>query len=110
MSENRRDMSERDSRMESASSAFTASTAVNPASSTISTARIRSTISSSTTRTFGGMVGDVMTDLVLKRKAVDDQVINSRRTPVLSIRGRSERMKRTRDLVLTIQLLQKYGT
>ena len=35
-----------------ASSALTASTAVNPASSTMSTARMRSTISSSTTRTF----------------------------------------------------------
>src|SRR3954462_3877677 len=52
MSENSSEMSERDSRMASASSALTASTAVKPASSTISTARIRNTISSSTTRTF----------------------------------------------------------
>src|SRR3954452_1326415 len=46
-------MSERDSRMEMALSALTASTGQKPASSTISTARMRSTISSSTTRTFG---------------------------------------------------------
>src|SRR5947209_1559791 len=52
MSENSSEMSERDSRMASASSALTACTAVKPASSTISTARIRNTISSSTTRTF----------------------------------------------------------
>src|SRR3954454_9676164 len=63
MSEKRSDISERDSRMESASSALTASTALKPASSTISTARIRSTISSSTTRTFGGIEADVMTGL-----------------------------------------------
>ena len=44
-------------RMARASSALTASTAVNPASSTMSTARMRRTISSSTTSTF---VGDVM--------------------------------------------------
>src|SRR6476619_4688582 len=54
ISENSSEMSQRDSRMESASSALTASTAVNPASSTMSTARMRRTISSSTTRTFGG--------------------------------------------------------
>src|SRR3954449_13565272 len=52
MSEKSSEMSERTSRMESASSALTASTAVNPASSTMSTARMRNTISSSTTRTF----------------------------------------------------------
>src|SRR3954452_15175153 len=52
MSENSSEMSDRDSRMASASSALTAWTAVKPASSTISTARIRNTISSSTTRTF----------------------------------------------------------
>src|SRR5205807_8223506 len=52
MSENSSEMSERDSRMASASSALTASTAVKPASSTMSTARRRNTISSSTTRTF----------------------------------------------------------
>src|SRR3954470_15952422 len=50
-------MSERDSRMARASSALTASTAVNPASSTMSTARRRNTISSSTTRTFVADVG-----------------------------------------------------
>src|SRR4051794_34843668 len=44
-------MSDRDSRMARASSALTASTAVKPASSTMSTARRRNTISSSTTRT-----------------------------------------------------------
>src|SRR6185437_10304386 len=59
MSVNNRSMSERDSRMAIASSALTASTGVNPASSTISTARIRSTISSSTTRTLGTPVGAV---------------------------------------------------
>src|ERR1051325_7624737 len=52
MSENSSEMSERDSRIARASSALTACTAVKPASSTISTARIRNTISSSTTRTF----------------------------------------------------------
>src|SRR3954467_3006577 len=74
MSEKRSDISERDSRMESASSALTASTALKPASSTISTARIRSTISSSTTRTFGGIEADVMTGLFpLRGKLFDDQ-------------------------------------
>src|SRR6185369_5599104 len=51
-------MSERDSRSASASSALTASIAVNPASSTMSTARKRSTISSSTTSTFVGGTED----------------------------------------------------
>src|SRR5438270_12362483 len=60
MSENSSEMSERDSRMARASSALTACTAVNPASSTISTARIRNTISSSTTRTFVADVEDVI--------------------------------------------------
>src|SRR5215212_8509206 len=61
MSENSSEMSERDSRMASASSALTAWTAVKPASSTMSTARIRNTISSSTTRTFVVVgVGDVI--------------------------------------------------
>src|SRR3954463_7903008 len=61
MSENSSEMSDRDSRMASASSALTAWTAVKPASSTISTARIRNTISSSTTRTFVVVgVGDVI--------------------------------------------------
>src|SRR5665213_925634 len=53
MSVNSSEISERDSRIESASSALTASSELNPASSTISTARMRSTISSSTTRTVG---------------------------------------------------------
>src|ERR1700729_1209616 len=44
-----------------ASSALTASTGVNPASSTISTARMRSTISSSTTSTLGTAVDPVST-------------------------------------------------
>jgi hypothetical protein len=62
MSVNSSEISERDSRIESASSALTASSELNPASSTISTARMRSTISSSTTRTVGdnGVGLDVM--------------------------------------------------
>src|SRR5271168_2319614 len=64
MSVNNRSMSERDSRIAMASSAFTASTGVNPASSTISTARIRSTISSSTTRTLGTPVDPVSTGIL----------------------------------------------
>src|SRR3954453_10422723 len=59
MSVNSTAMSERDSKMAIASSAFTASIALNPASSTISAARIRSTISSSTTSTFGTSVDPV---------------------------------------------------
>src|SRR3954452_22697394 len=58
-------MSERDSRMPMASSAFTASMAVKPASSTISAARIRSTISSSTTSTFGTSVNPVEVGILL---------------------------------------------
>src|SRR5438105_1700424 len=57
MSVNSREMSEWDSRIESAWSASTASTGMKPASSTMSTARIRRTISSSTTRTFGKDLG-----------------------------------------------------
>jgi hypothetical protein len=51
MSVNSSSMSERDWRIASASSALMASTAANPASSTMSTARMRNIISSSTTRT-----------------------------------------------------------
>jgi hypothetical protein len=54
-----REMSERDSRIEIAWSALTASTGLNPASSTISTARMRRIISSSTIRTFGTGVKSV---------------------------------------------------
>src|SRR4030081_155513 len=57
MSVNSNSISVRDSRMASASSALTASMAVNPASSTISTARMRNSISSSTTRTEAGTAG-----------------------------------------------------
>ena len=53
ISVNNRDMSDRDSRIEIAWSALMASTGQNPASSTMSTARIRNIISSSTIRTFG---------------------------------------------------------
>src|SRR3954465_11812010 len=50
-SESNSEISERASKIASASSALTASTARKPASSTMSTARIRRTISSSTTST-----------------------------------------------------------
>src|SRR5437588_7290649 len=53
ISVNSNSMSERASRIARASSALTASSGVNPASSTMSTARMRSIISSSTTRTAG---------------------------------------------------------
>src|SRR3569832_772714 len=56
-------MSERDSRTEIASSAIIASMGQKPASSTMSTARIRRIISSSTTRTFGTWIGSV--DMVI---------------------------------------------
>src|SRR3954471_8584819 len=59
MSLNRSEMSDRDSRIAMASSALTACTGQKPASSTISTARMRRIISSSTTRTLGNEVGDV---------------------------------------------------
>src|SRR3954451_23887139 len=59
MSLNRSEMSDRDSRIAMASSALTACTGQKPASSTISTARMRRIISSSTTRTFGKEVGVV---------------------------------------------------
>src|SRR5436190_1645741 len=49
-------MSDLDSRIATASSASTASTGVKPASSTISTARMRNSMSSSTTRTTAGAV------------------------------------------------------
>src|SRR3954452_21704114 len=62
-------MSERDSRMERASSALTASTGQKPASSTMSTARMRRIISSSTMRTFGISVGGADMVALLSREA-----------------------------------------
>src|SRR6476620_10931449 len=73
MAVNSRDMSERDSRMDSASSELTASTEWNPASSTMSTARMRKTISSSTTRTFGTSVESAdMGSLTLSKQPIKD--------------------------------------
>src|ERR1700722_1938877 len=72
MSVNSSEMSERDSRIDIASSALTASTGRNPASSTMSTARIRRIISSSTTSTFGTGVRSVdMDSLTLSRGAME---------------------------------------
>src|SRR5205085_7865321 len=97
MSENSSEMSERDSRMARASSALTACTAVKPASSTISTARIRNTISSSTTRTFVMGVGvadvtdseDMLGDFLYSRSDESCHLLGRyRRTDTLTLTRR----------------------